>query len=104
MGGIIWYIALHYGPSELFASAISGPSSDVTMLIHCKVHKTLVDDYVSNKDICLFDLWKKMRIGQENGVQSQRDGLLLIYKRLPGALHLPFLHTSSGKWLCIGVP
>lgn len=72
MGGILWRIALHYGPSQLFASAISGPSSDALNLNRCEAHDALVDDCVSDEDISLLlgvtdrgsvwptlDLWEK---------------------------------------------
>ncbi|KAG2082630.1 hypothetical protein BD769DRAFT_1300352, partial [Suillus cothurnatus] len=86
MGGIVWRIALHYGPSELFASAISGPSSDATTLIHCESHETLVDDYVSDEDISLLlgitdrgSLWPTLDLWEKNenwsgewGAKSER--------------------------------
>ncbi|KIK36125.1 hypothetical protein CY34DRAFT_16598 [Suillus luteus UH-Slu-Lm8-n1] len=86
MGGLLWRIALHYGPSELFASAISGPSSDASKLFRCEAHDTLVDDTVSDEDINLLlgitdrgsiwptlDLWEKNENwAGEWGARSER--------------------------------
>lgn len=86
MGGLLWRIALHYGPSELFAAAISGPSSNASKLIRCEAHGTLVDDAVSDEDIDLLlgvtdrgsiwptlDLWEKNENwAGEWGAKSER--------------------------------
>jgi hypothetical protein len=55
MGGILWHIALHYGPSGLFASAISAPSTDISLHLHFDhtVDLTMVDDRVTKAEIVL---------------------------------------------------
>ncbi|KAG2031211.1 hypothetical protein BDR03DRAFT_1016298 [Suillus americanus] len=86
MGGIMWRIALHYGPPKLFALAISGPSSNASMLIHCESHNSLVDDTVSDEDISLLlgitdcgSLWPTLDLWEKNenwsgewGAKSER--------------------------------
>ncbi|KAG1863253.1 hypothetical protein DFJ58DRAFT_912422 [Suillus subalutaceus] len=53
MGGIIWRIALHYGPDHLFAAALSGPSTDAYVHGNVERNGTHVDDAVFPQDIQL---------------------------------------------------
>jgi len=53
MGGILWQIALHYGPESLFAAALSGPSTDAYLHSHANRIGGDIDDVVTNEDIAL---------------------------------------------------
>lgn len=64
MGGILWRIALHYGPKSLFAAALSGPSTDAYVHGHVNRIGGEIDDMVTDADIALllgttegFSLW-----------------------------------------------
>jgi hypothetical protein len=73
MGGILCCIALHYGLSQLFESAILGPLNDALNLIHCEAHDALVDGCVSDEDISLLlgvtdcgGIWPTLDLWQTN--------------------------------------
>ncbi|KAG2062536.1 hypothetical protein BDR04DRAFT_1165043 [Suillus decipiens] len=53
MGGIVWRIALHYGPSSLLSAALSGPSTDAYIHYHVDHAGPYIDDTVSQADINL---------------------------------------------------
>lgn len=53
MGGIVWRIALHYGPSSLLPAALSGPSTDAYIHYHVDHAGPYIDDTVSQADINL---------------------------------------------------
>ncbi|KAG1885362.1 uncharacterized protein F5891DRAFT_905367, partial [Suillus fuscotomentosus] len=53
MGGIIWRIALHYGPDHLFSAALSGPSTDAYVHGNIQRNGTHIDDAVFPQDIQL---------------------------------------------------
>ncbi|KAG1721832.1 hypothetical protein EDB19DRAFT_1588102, partial [Suillus lakei] len=52
MGGLIWRIALYYGP-HLFSSALSGPSSDAYIHNAADRMGEDMDDMVTEDDIAL---------------------------------------------------
>ncbi|KAG1863907.1 hypothetical protein F4604DRAFT_1929029 [Suillus subluteus] len=75
MGGIIWRIALHYGPAGLFATAISGPSIDAAVHLHFDEggDRTTLDDRVSKAEISLLlgiaengSIWPTLDIWERN--------------------------------------
>ncbi|KAG1722730.1 uncharacterized protein EDB91DRAFT_1088025 [Suillus paluster] len=53
MGGIVWRVALHYGPPSLFSAALSGPSIDAYM--HHRVDRvgSDIDDTVTPDAVAL---------------------------------------------------
>jgi hypothetical protein len=53
MGGLLWRLAVHYGPDDLFSFALSGPSTDAS--IHCNVDRngTDIDDTMTEDHINL---------------------------------------------------
>ncbi|KAG2028402.1 hypothetical protein BDR03DRAFT_1019859 [Suillus americanus] len=53
MGGILWRIALHYGPPSLLSAALSGPSTDSYMHYHVDHAGPHIDDTVTQADIDL---------------------------------------------------
>ncbi|KAG2038741.1 hypothetical protein BDR03DRAFT_1009492 [Suillus americanus] len=75
MGGVIWRIALHYGPAGFFAAASSGPSVDATVHLHFDEgdDHTTVDDRVSEAEIALLlgitengSIWPTLDIWERN--------------------------------------
>ncbi|KAG2063252.1 hypothetical protein BDR04DRAFT_1123391 [Suillus decipiens] len=53
MGGLVWRIALHYGPPGLFPAALSPPSTDATMHLHFDRFGSDIDDRVTDGEIDL---------------------------------------------------
>ncbi|KAG2107600.1 hypothetical protein DEU56DRAFT_688819, partial [Suillus clintonianus] len=75
MGGILWRIALHYGPSGFFSSAISVPSADASLHLHFDqgADPTVVDDRLSDAEISLLlgitengSIWPTLEIWEKN--------------------------------------
>jgi hypothetical protein len=52
-GGLLWRIAVHYGPDDLFLSALSGPSTDACIHRNVDCNGTDVDDTISEDHINL---------------------------------------------------
>ncbi|KAG1818941.1 hypothetical protein EV424DRAFT_1539897 [Suillus variegatus] len=53
MGGLVWRIALHYGPPDLFSAALSPPSTDATLHLHFDRFGSDIDDRVTDGEIDL---------------------------------------------------
>ncbi|KAG1717613.1 uncharacterized protein EDB91DRAFT_1259493 [Suillus paluster] len=53
MGGILWRIALHYGPASLISAALSGPSTDACMHLRADRVGSDIDDTVTPDAIAL---------------------------------------------------
>lgn len=77
MGGILWHIALHYGPSGLFASGILAPSIDISLHLHFDhmVDLTMVDNCVTEAEIALLlsvtenrSVWPTLDIWQRHEI------------------------------------
>ncbi|KAG2030460.1 hypothetical protein BDR03DRAFT_1017098 [Suillus americanus] len=72
MGGLVWRIALHYGPPGLFSAALSPPSTDAALHLHFDRFGSEIDDRVTDGEIDLLlgitdrgsiwptpDLWRR---------------------------------------------
>jgi hypothetical protein len=53
MGGLIWRLAMQYGPDNLFSVVLSGPSSDAYMHLHSDTIGTDINDKVMDAHLKL---------------------------------------------------
>lgn len=51
MGGILWGIALHYGPKSLFAAALVGPSTNAYVYGHVNRIGGEIDDIITDAEL-----------------------------------------------------
>lgn len=52
-GGLLWRLAVHYGPDDLFSSALSGPSTDASIHRNVDCNGTDIDDAMTEDHINL---------------------------------------------------
>ncbi|KAG2337146.1 hypothetical protein BDR05DRAFT_1005283 [Suillus weaverae] len=52
-GGLLWRVAVHYGPDDLFLSALSGPSTDASIHRNVDCNGTDIDDTMTEDHINL---------------------------------------------------
>jgi hypothetical protein len=53
MGGLVWRLAMQYGPDNLFSAALSGPSSDAYLHSNADLIGTDIDDKVMDSHLKL---------------------------------------------------